>query len=98
MTIKLTTSSEKRGRGSRLLVIGGLLVAFAACSSCLLPVALLSAGITGGLLSNFAHAPYSSISLATTTTLVVVGVWLLYRRSKRACIDACTKASESSPR
>lgn len=94
MTVKLELPQETLGRGSRMLAISGLVAALAASSCCILPVALFSLGISGAWISNFTQlAPYKPFFVVATIGFVGGGYGLVYRASKRGCIDgdACAR-------
>jgi mercuric ion transport protein len=95
MTVKPISSAETKSESvPRVLAAGALMTAFAASSCCILPVVLFSLGISGAWIGNFTQlAPYKPIFVAATLGLVGAGYWLVYRASKRACIDgaACAR-------
>src|SRR5215813_9036618 len=75
-------------RGQKLMAAGGLLGALAASSCCILPLVLLSLGVSGVWISNFTQlAPYQPYSIAATVACLGYGYWLVYRPSKAGCIE-----------
>lgn len=95
MTVKPELSPEPtRSQGPRILAVGALIVALAATSCCILPVALFSLGISGAWIGSFTQlAPYKPIFMIATLGFVGAGYWLVYRGSMRACTDgeACSR-------
>lgn len=76
-----------RPRVAGLLSAGGVLGALAASSCCVLPLALVSIGVTGSWMSGLTVlAPYQPILLALTAAFLGTGFYLVYRRPK---IVAC---------
>jgi mercuric ion transport protein len=71
-----------------MLALGGLVGALAASSCCILPVLLFSLGISGAWIANFTRlAPYQPIFVVTTVAFLGSGYWLVYRSTRRACVD-----------
>lgn len=76
-----------RPRIAGLLSAGGVLGAVAASSCCVLPLVLVSVGITGSWMSGLTVlAPYQPILLALTAVFLGAGFYLVYRQPK---IIAC---------
>lgn len=72
----------------------GLLGALVASSCCILPLALFGLGISGAWIGSFTRlAVYQPYFLAATLACLGYGYWLVYRSSKRACVDggACAR-------
>src|SRR5690242_668386 len=93
MRIK-SRSLQRGGRGVRMLAVGGVIGALAASSCCILPVLLFSLGISGAWIANFTRlAPYQPIFVAATVAFLGSGYWLVYRSSRRACVEdqACAR-------
>lgn len=81
-------STHERSRAG-LIAAGGILGAIAATSCCMLPLALLSVGISGAWIANFtALAPYKPYVAAGTLAVLVYGYYLVYVKSKQVCADA----------
>lgn len=76
-----------------MVAAGGVLGAIAASSCCILPVALLSLGVSGAWIANLtALAPYQPYLLAATVGALGYGYWLVYRRSPVGCASDQTCA------
>lgn len=94
MMVKEANAATRSGRGSTLMVAGGLLGALAASSCCILPVLLFSLGIGGAWIGNFTQlAPYQPYFVAATLGFLGTGYWLVLRTSKRVCAEdeACAR-------
>ncbi len=80
-----STRSDKAGL---LLSAGGVLGALAASSCCVLPLVLVSVGITGSWMSGLtALEPYRLYFLTLTAGLLGTGFYLVYRRPKIVACD-----------
>jgi mercuric ion transport protein len=79
---------DSRGtRSGIVLSAGGILGALAASSCCVLPLVLVSVGITGPWMANLTVlAPYSPIFIGLTLLMLGLGYYFAYRRPK---LDAC---------
>src|SRR5258708_38130982 len=76
------------------MAAGVLLVALAASSCCILPLALFGLGVSGAWIGSFTRlAPYQPCFIAATLAFLGYGYWLVYRSSTRACADgeACAR-------
>ena len=70
----------------KLLATGGILSALAASSCCIIPLALVSAGVSGAWLGNLAAlAPYQPIFMTIAVVCLGAGFWLVYGRKETAC-------------
>ena len=70
----------------KLLAAGGILSAIAASSCCVIPLALVSAGVSGAWLGNLAAlAPYQLIFMTIAFVCLGAGFWLVYSRKDIAC-------------
>src|SRR5882757_206034 len=93
MTIGQTDHIPDNRWRQSLMAAGGLLGALAASSCCILPLALFGLGISGAWIGNFTRlAAYQPYFLATTLACLGYDYWLVYRSSKRACVDGETCA------
>jgi mercuric ion transport protein len=88
-----TEDGDDRSR-ARLIAAGGVLGALAASACCILPLVLVSVGISGAWISNLtALAPYKPYCAAGTLALVGYGYYLVDVRPKQACADgSCARA------
>src|SRR5258707_3542993 len=94
MTINQADHIADNRRRQGLMAAGGLLGARAASSCCILPLALFGLGVSGAWIGNFTRlAAYQPYFLAATLACLGYGYWLVYRSSKRACVDgeACAR-------
>jgi mercuric ion transport protein len=94
MTINQDARTANVQRQQRLMAAGGLVGALTASSCCILPLVLLSLGVSGAWIGNFTRlAPYQPYFLAVTTGCLGYGYWLVYRSAKLACADgdACAR-------
>ena len=94
MTINQDARTANVQRQQRLMAAGGLVGALTASSCCILPLVLLSLGVSGAWIGNFTQlAPYQPYFLAVTTGCLGYGYWLVYRSTKLACADgdACAR-------
>ncbi len=94
MTINQADHIADNRRRQGLMAAGGLLGALAASSCCILPLALFGLGVSGAWIGNFTRlAAYQPYFLAATLACLGYGYWLVYRSSKRACVDgeACAR-------
>jgi len=73
---------------ARLIAVGGILGALAATSCCILPLVLVSVGISGAWIGNLtALAPYKPYFAGGTLALLGYGYYLVYVRPKQACAN-----------
>ncbi|MGH6795205.1 MAG: mercuric transporter MerT family protein [Methylocella sp.] len=85
-------ATEQGAMAMRLSAIGGILGAIAASSCCIAPLVLFSLGVSGAWIGNLtALAPYQPYFIAATLACLGYGYWLVYRRKKIACDDACAR-------
>lgn len=75
-------------RPARLAAAGGILGALAASSCCVLPLVLVSLGVSGAWIGNLtALAPYQPYILALTLAVLGYGFYAVYWRPRRLCAD-----------
>jgi len=73
---------------ARLIAAGGILGAVLASSCCVLPLVLVSVGISGAWIGNLtALAPYKPYFAACTLAVLSYGYYLVYVKPKQACAD-----------
>jgi mercuric ion transport protein len=78
----------------KLLAAGGVLGAIAASSCCVLPLVLVSLGVTGTWIGSLSVlAPYKPIFIAGTVGLLGYGYYLAYGKPKEACApgESCAR-------
>lgn len=69
-----------------LLAAGGVLGALAASTCCIIPLALVSVGISGAWIGTLtALAPYQPFFLAFAVACLGAGFWLVYARATKDC-------------
>ena len=79
---------------SGLLAAGGLIGGVLASSCCLLPLALVSLGISGAWIGQLtALSPYQPYFLTAALTLLGAGFWQAYWRKPEVCLphSLCAK-------
>jgi len=81
-----------------LLAAGGVMSAVAASTCCIVPLALVSAGVSGAWIGSLtALAPYQPLFIALAVACLGAGFWLAYRPAPETCQSgAC--AGSSAPR
>ncbi len=78
----------------QLLATGGILGAVAASACCIIPLALVSAGVSGAWIANLtALAPYQPIFVMAAVLCLGAGFWLVYRRAPAGCESAACRRS-----
>lgn len=83
----------------RLLAAGSLIGAVLASSCCIVPLALVSLGISGAWIGNLTVLePYKPYFIAATVALLGAGYWQVYIKPRRACATGSYCASPSSGR
>lgn len=77
-----------------LLAAGGVVSAVAASTCCIVPLALVSVGVSGVWIGKLtALAPYQPIFIATAIACLGAGFWLVYRRIPKKCeTEGCADA------
>lgn len=84
-----TGEASGANKAGLLLSTGGVLGAIAASSCCVLPLVLVSVGITGSWMSGLtALEPYRPFFLVLTAALLGTGFYVVYRKPKIAACDA----------
>ncbi len=99
-TVEPAEQQVDRGDASRpLLAAGSLIGAVLASSCCIVPIVLLSLGISGAWIGNLtALAPYKPYFVAATVILLGAGYWQVYVKPRRACATGSYCANPSSGR
>ena len=78
----------------KYLAAGGVLGAIAASSCCVLPLLLVSLGVTGTWIGSLSVlAPYKPVFVAATAALLGYGYYLVYWKPQHACApdEACAR-------
>jgi mercuric ion transport protein len=82
------TAEEHQARARTVATWGSLLAAMAACSCCVIPLALFTLGISGAWISNLTVlAPYQPFFVALALGFLSWGFWLVYHKPKIICIE-----------
>lgn len=80
-TIKQTGLKQERW-----FAAGGIFAALVASSCCVVPVVLVTLGISGAWIGNLTVLePYKMYFLGITTLLVAAGFWHVYIKPKKSC-------------
>lgn len=88
VTLNAEMNPEVQRRRSRWFAIGGVAGAIFASSCCILPLVLVTLGISGAWIGNLtALEPYKPYTLGITALLLAGGFWHVYFRPKKACAD-----------
>ncbi len=83
----------------RLLAAGGIVGAIIAASCCVVPLVLVTLGVSGAWISSLtALEPYKPYFLTVTAILLGAGFWHVYFNPKRACADGSYCARPRSGR
>lgn len=80
----------------RLLAAGGAIGALLASSCCVVPLLLVTLGVSGAWIGNLtALAPYKPYFLAASVPLLGAAFWYVYFKPRRACGEdsRCTPAA-----
>lgn len=97
VTIPIPELAAERREG--WLAAGGVIGAILASSCCIVPLALLTLGISGAWISNLtALEPYKPLFAAVALAFIVLGFWHVYFRPKAACADGSYCARPQSAR
>src|SRR5687768_5423478 len=81
----------------RMLATGSLIGAVLASSCCIVPLVLVSLGISGAWIGSLsALAPYKLYFVAATMVLLGAGYWQVYIKPRRACAAGSYCTSPSS--
>ena len=75
-----------------LLAAGGVVGAVAASTCCIVPLALVSVGVSGAWIGSLAAlAPYQPYFVAFAIACLGTGFWMVYGRAQKHCeTDACS--------
>ena len=80
------TTNKTRNDKQGWLAAGGLMGAFLASSCCIVPLVLVTVGISGAWIGNLtALLPYKPIFTAISLGFIGLGFWYVYFRQKPVC-------------
>jgi mercuric ion transport protein len=78
--------TPQTGNQASLLAAGGLIGGFLASTCCILPLALVTLGVSGAWIGNLtALSPYQPYFLAVAFSLLGAGFWRAYWKDAVAC-------------
>ena len=99
-TVTKAENQENNSLGrERLLAAGGIVGAIIASSCCVLPLLLITLGVSGAWIGSLtALEPYKPYFLAVTAILLGAGFWHVYIRPPKACTDGSYCARPRSGR
>lgn len=90
---------EEGRRGAGLLAAGGVAGALLASSCCIVPLVLVTLGVSGAWIGNFsALERYNPYFVAITLIFLAAGFWYVYGRRQPVCDDGSFCARPASPR
>ena len=98
MSDETISSASQPDTRSRLLVAGGVFGAFLASSCCILPLVLISLGVSGAWIGQLtALEPYKPLFLLVATGFLLAGFWDIYLRKPKPCEDGsyCARPESS---
>ena len=83
-----TENSPANERRSRWLAAGGMLGAFLASSCCIVPLVLISLGVSGAWIGQLtALEPYKPYFAAVALVFIGLGFYQVYVKPKKACAE-----------
>jgi len=93
-------NQENNSQGQeRLLAAGGIVGAIIASSCCIVPLVLVTLGVSGAWIGSLtALEPYKPYFLTITAILLGAGFWHVYFKPKKACADGSYCARPRSGR
>ena len=98
MTDTHTSSASTAGR-KNLLATGGLIGAILASSCCVVPLILVSLGISGTWIGSLtALEPYKPWFIAVSVALIGYGFWYVYFKPQESCEEGSYCARPESSR
>ncbi len=81
-----TVETPQTGNQTSLLAAGGLIGGLLASTCCILPLALVTLGVSGAWIGNLtALSPYQPYFLISAFGLLGAGFWRAYRKNEVAC-------------
>ena len=96
MSIVEAKRTEQPEKKTQALAAGGLAFGLLASSCCLLPLVLLTVGISGAWISQLtALAPYQPLFLGIAATALGLGFWRAYHRQDCAVGTLCETPNAS---
>lgn len=84
----MVQQSPDPGPRQSWLAAGGVAGAILASSCCILPLALVTLGVSGAWIGNFtALEPYKPVFIAVAAIFIGMGFWQVYLRPRAKCED-----------
>lgn len=84
----ITKKAGDRETKRRWLATGGLFGALLASSCCILPLVLVSLGVSGAWIGNFAALDaYKPLFMAVAVLFIAAGFWQVYFKRAKTCED-----------
>jgi mercuric ion transport protein len=95
----MNESIQPDGGRKGLIAAGGVIGAILASTCCVVPLLLLTLGVSGAWMGNLtALAPYQNYFIAITLVFLASGFWHVYWKPKKACDTDSYCASPASDR
>lgn len=86
--VETDLDESREARSAGWFAAGGVMGAIVVSSCCILPLALVTLGISGAWIGNLtALEPYKPYTLTVTALLLAGGFWHVYFRPEKACAD-----------
>jgi len=93
------TDKSVHKAGGKVFAAGGILGAILASSCCIVPLVLISFGVSGAWIGNLrALEPYKPIFILITLGFLAAGFWHVYFKKPEPCDDDSYCAKPSSAR
>ncbi len=90
---------EPESGAKQWFAVGGVAGAILASSCCILPLALVTLGVSGAWIGNFtALEPHKPVFIAVAAVFIGLGFWQVYFRPRPACEDGSYCARPQSTR
>ena len=84
----MSEQSPNPGARSSWLAAGGVAGAILASTCCVLPLALVTLGVSGAWIGNFtALEPFKPVFIAVAAVFIGLGFWQVYFRPQAKCED-----------
>ncbi len=99
MTDQTAAPTNEGTSRNRLVAAGSVLGAILASSCCIVPLVLVTLGVSGSWIGNLTVLePYKPIFAGVTLILIGFGFWHVYLKPGKACEDGSYCATETSSR
>ncbi|WP_339864803.1 mercuric transporter MerT family protein [Paremcibacter congregatus] len=97
LSSEVTQSTDETKK--RLVAAGSVIGALLASSCCIVPLLLLTLGVSGAWIGNLTMLePYKPYFIAVTLVLLGLGFWQVYFKPKKACDEGSYCAHPTSGR